>query len=141
MEDEKAVRRRLEQRIEQQRAANHGMHRALDEMRAEAERLRKQYEDVLHEHASRGLRINSLERDCAVLRAAVDAECSMRVAATDAAYDLQTRLAAAEALLLRVDDALEDEGPWLVLQAHIRAFLADSAILPVPATDGGRKRS
>lgn len=53
----------------------------------------------------------------------------------------QTRLAAAEALLLRVDDALEDEGPWLVLQAHIRAFLADSAILPVPATDGGRKRS
>jgi len=41
------------------------------------------------------------------------------------AYDLeQARLRKATALLERVDNALEEEGPWLVLQAHIRAFLA-----------------
>jgi chromosome segregation ATPase len=63
---------------------------------ARAEAAIKQWEDVLHEHASRGLRINSLERDVAAANARAEREANAAEAAVARAM-----LAESEAAALR----------------------------------------
>lgn len=79
--------------------------------------------------------VEHYKAECERLRAALTDECSLRVQATDAAHDLQTRLAAANALLERAPIPDPDgEGPtnadvalaFEVLD-QLRAYLAGQA--------------
>lgn len=64
------------------------------------------------------------------LRAELASEKDLHVDQRHKRADAEAKLAAASALLKAVDDALENEGPWLALQMRIRAHLAGQTAAP-----------